>query len=262
MNTNTFKWAGFENFRTLFYNISLPTDPLRVGIKNSITLFFFETGVGISLALIFSYYIYKKQFASEFFRIVLFLPQIVSTVVMVILFKYFTDYAIPSMLNLILGVKITPDLAILTNPSTRFGAIVFFVVWCGFGTNVLMYVSAMTRIPVEISEAASLDGITPIREFLQIVIPLSYPTISAFLIIGMTNIFISQGALHEFFGDQFKDQKLYTIGYYLFRYVYFSESYNNYAYASAAGLVATCVATPIALTVKTLLEKFDPNTEG
>lgn len=262
MNTGTFHWVGFENFRTLFYNLSLPTDPLRIAIKNSIILFFFETGVGVSLALIFSYYIYKKQFASEFFRIILFLPQIVSTIVMVILFKYFTDYAVPSVLNLFFGVEISPKLAVLTNPSTRFGAIVFFSIWCGFGTNVLMYVSAMTRIPVEITEAASLDGITPIREFIQIVLPLIYPTISAFLIIGMTNIFISQAYLYEIYGSTFNDQKLYTIGFYLFRYVLESEGYNNYAYAAAGGLVATCVATPITLTVKTLLEKIDPNTEG
>lgn len=260
IKTATFKWAGLANFKQLFYNLSLPGDPLIVGFKNSLILYGFSLIVGVSCALLFSYYIYKKQFASEFFRVILFLPQILSTIVMVVIFKHFTDSAIPAFAEKWFGAQVT---GVLSQQSTRFGAIVFFNIWGSFGTNVLMYTSAMTRIPQEITEYASLDGVSPIREFFQITIPLIYSTITAFLVIGITNIFISQAALYEFFGgNRLPDESLYTIGFYLFRYVLNSEGFNNYAYASAAGIVATFIAAPLTLGLRALLEKFDPSTEA
>jgi len=260
IDTATFKWAGLANFKQLFYNLSLEGDPLVVGFKNSLLLYAVSLVVGVSCALLFSFYIYKKQFMSEFFRVVLFLPQILSTVVMVIIFKYFTDSAIPEYFKQFFGVRIT---GVLSQNSTRWGAIIFFNIWVSFGTNVLMYTSAMSRIPQEITEYASLDGVSTFREFFYITLPLIYSTITAFLIIGITTIFTSQAALYEFFGGAtLSDQNLYTIGFYLFYYVLKSEGFNNYAYASAAGIIATFIAAPLTLGFRALLEKFDPSTEA
>lgn len=258
LKTFQFEWAGLENFRQIFYNLSLPGDILLVSLLNSLKLYAANLLVGTSLALLFSYYIYKKYKGSEFFRVVLFLPSIISSVVMVTMFRFFTDRGIPDMSKLCFGIKIE---GFLTNVNTRFGTILFYNIWVGFGTSILMYVSAMTRIPPEITESANLDGASDIREFFSITLPSIYSTITAFLIIGVSGIFTSQGAIYEFYGRYLSDTSLSTLGYYLFQYVQNSDGFNNYASASAAGLLGTFISAPIVLFFRWLLDKFDPMAE-
>lgn len=258
LKTFEFEWAGLENFRQIIYNFSLPGDILLVSLLNSLKLYAVNLLCGTTLSLLFSYYIYKKWKGSEFFRVVLFLPSIISSVVMVTMFRFFTDRGLPDMFKLLLGIKVE---GFLTNVDTRFATILFYNVWAGFGTSILMYVSAMTRISPEIIESAALDGITPFREFFNIALPLIYPTITSFLIIGVSGIFISQGGIYEFFGRYLTDKSLSTLGYYLFVHVQNSDGFNNYAFASAAGILGTLISAPIVLLIKWLLEKFDPTAE-
>ena len=259
VGTGKLEWAGFANFKQIFFNMRLPGDPLGRSILTSLTFYFWSLIIGLPSALIFSYYIYKKRFASEFFRVFLFLPQILSMAVMIVFFQYFLDKAIPAIGSEYLGINIKH---LFSDQSTRFGSIVFFNIWISFGTSTLMYTSAMSRIPTDITEAAAIDGITPLKEFFLITLPLIYSTITSMLIINITNIFTSRYAIFEFFGENnVPDPKLYTIGYYLLVYVLRSSGINNYPFASAAGILATLVAVPITLTVKALLEKFDPSAE-
>lgn len=258
LDTKEFVFSGWENFRQVFFDLSQPYAPIGIALKNSFILY----GVslcGVALSLLFSFYIYKKHFAGNFFRIVLFLPSIISTIVMVILFNYFVERALPEAVNRLFGIKMQ---GLLANSETRFGTILFFNIWVGFGTNILMYVSAMTRIPVEITEYATLDGISSVREFFKITLPLIYPTLSSMLVIGVANLFVAQGFLYEFYGDNLRDDSLNFVGYFLFRQVIGQGSgLNNYPYASAAGLLFTVIAAPLTLIVKWILEKFGPVTE-
>lgn len=258
LKTLDFEWAGLDNFRQIFYDISLPGDILLTSLVNSLKLYAVNLLCGVSLCLLFSYYIYKKWKGSEFFRVMLFLPSVISSMVMVTMFRFFTDRGLPEMFKLLFEMKID---GLLTNTDTRFKTLLFYNVWVGFGTGILMYVSAMTRISPEIIESASLDGITAFREFFNIVLPLIYPTITSFLIIGISGIFISQGSIYEFYGRYLSDKSLSTIGYYLFVHVQNSNGLNNYAYASAAGILGTLIAAPIVLFIKWFLEKFDPTAE-
>ena len=75
------EFAGFDNFKEAF---DILVD-YKVMFLNSIQLFFWTTVVGLTLALLFSYYIYKKYPMSEVFRVVLFLPKIMSGVIFCLL---------------------------------------------------------------------------------------------------------------------------------------------------------------------------------
>ncbi|MBQ4053128.1 MAG: hypothetical protein IJD33_02185, partial [Clostridia bacterium] len=67
-------FAGFENFK-LAWTYLTEADYMFV---NSLVLYTMQTIVGMTLALVFAYYIYKKFLLSGFFKVLLFLPQIVS----------------------------------------------------------------------------------------------------------------------------------------------------------------------------------------
>ena len=77
-------FARFENFRQAIDIISERT----YMFGHSLKLFFWTTIVGLTLALLFSYYIYKKYPMGGLFRVILFMPKILSGVVFSLLFKY------------------------------------------------------------------------------------------------------------------------------------------------------------------------------
>ena len=85
------KFAGFSNFLAAFKTIG---NNMQM-IENSLILFVFSTLLGLTLASFFSFYIDKKYAGSGFFRVILFLPQIVSQVVFALLFYQLVQDLIP-----------------------------------------------------------------------------------------------------------------------------------------------------------------------
>lgn len=249
-------WAGFDNFKRLFTE-ELQRDLIRTAFKNSAILLFFTLVVGITSALLFSYYIYKKMPASGLFKVILFLPSIVSSVVLVIMFKYFVENALPAFWRLLTGKS---ALGLLGNLDTRFATIVFYTVWAGFGPQILMFSGAMSGISGAVTEAAEMDGITPVKEFIHITVPMIWPTLVTFIVVGIAGLFTHQMNLFSFYGSE-ADYSLYTVGYYLYRTIQSSSTtISEYPLLSAFGLFLTAVSVVLTFLSKWLLDTFGPRT--
>ena len=113
---------------------------------------------------------------------------------------------------------------------------------------------------MEITEYVQIDGASKMREFFSITLPLIFPTISTFLVIGIAGIFTNQANLYNFFQYQ-ADRSTYTLGYWMF--VLIAEKSSNltsYPYAAAMGVLLAMIAAPVTLVVRWLLEKFGPTT--
>ena len=78
----------FKNFERFFREYKIPEKELALALKNTLSLFTVSTLIGLPTALLFSYYLYKKVLFAKFFRVVFFLPSIISSVVLVTLFRY------------------------------------------------------------------------------------------------------------------------------------------------------------------------------
>ena len=141
----------------------MTTSPALVETMKMTLLFFvLFTGINTPLGLLFSYYISKKQFASGFFRVFLFLPSIICSVIMVLIYGNFVDVALPEIVRVLTGKTVG---GLMSTKSTRFFAVMFYNLLVGFGVNVLMYSNAMSAISEEVVEAAHLDGATGLKEF-------------------------------------------------------------------------------------------------
>lgn len=250
--TSTLGWAGFDNF-SMFIDEILGHPIMKTRIVNSLIVYAVNLFVGTVLAILFSYYIYKKYIGTEFFRIMLLLPSICSPVVLVIIYTYVADRAVPA----IFGIQ-----SLLSGtPQKTFVFIIIYNILMGFGMGVLMYSNIMARIPDSLVEYAKLEGAKPLEEFFKITLPLIYPTIETFLIIGVANIFINQASLFTFFVDT-AHPSLQTVGYYLFTQVFSNRStMSNYPYASAAGLTLTLITIPIVMLARHFLDKLNPGIE-
>lgn len=252
--SNSYYLVGFDNFRKIFYEL-LHAKVLPNAFRNSLILFVSKSIVGITLALLFSFYIYKKHFGTPVFKVMLFMPSIISSVTMVVMFKYFSERAIPEIVNLAFGIKME---GLISNFKTSFGTLLFYSVWISFGPQVLLYTGAMSGISESVVESAQLDGVKPGREFLSITLPLIYPTVVTFITVGIAQLFIDQMNLFTFF-ESSADSSLYTVGYYIFKDLRKSATIAEYPYLAAMGVLLTLVAAPLTLGARKILEKVGPS---
>ena len=121
-----------------------------------------------------------------------------------------------------------------------------------------MYANKMFDISAEIVEAAKLDGAVGIKEFWYIVLPLTFPTLSVFLVTGVATLFTNQYNIFLFNANP----KWRSLGYYMYDLaggtIGHEQEIPNVA---ALGLILTAVAIPLTFLVKYALEKFGPKEE-
>lgn len=226
--------------------------PYLVGtlIMFALTLF-----IGTPLALLFSYYIYKKMPLHNAFRVMLFLPSIISATVLAIMFKYFANYALPRIVDAIFGTGTAPLTGYFS--TKPFSVVAFFNIFIGFGTSVLMYANKMSTIDESVIEAAKIDGAKPAREFFSIVLPYVYPTFVVFFVTGVGTLLVNQFNVMTFFGwDGNPDVNIF--GFRLFAQAA-SLDYSKYPSLSALGILVSAIVIPITLILRKVLTKYGPS---
>lgn len=252
---STYVWYGLGNFKRAW--LELTTDNvIPTAIKNSAIYFCISLFLGITLSLIFSFYIYKKYPLHSLYKVMLFLPSILSSIVMILLYKYFVDFAIPKLINMMFGKEIE---GLLSTRNTMFGTVMFYCVWCGFGTGILMYSGAMNGISESLVEAAQLDGANLVQEFCLVTIPMIFPTLSTFIIIHVAGFFTAEMGLFSFFGEE-AERYVWTIGYYLLRQTKIA-TIAEYPYLACLGLIYTVITLFFTTIVRWALNKYGPSTD-
>lgn len=246
-------WVGFENFKDLWIEVKNHT--LIDTFKNSFLVWFFVSGLGTFLSILFSYYIFKKWATGKMFKFFLFLPSVVPSILFVMIYMFFMDEALPGYMydvfdKLMLG-------GLFTGPyDSVMPTVIFFNVWVCFGSQVLIYTGAMDQIAPDILEAGKIDGVSSTQEFFKIVIPMILPTVSTFVVASVATIFTNQANLYAFGGDQYTSENS-TLGYYLYTLVDDTGRYDTYGKASALGVICTCIAVPLTLIIRKALNRGD-----
>lgn len=96
------------------------------------------------------------------------------------------------VLNTVLRFIGLPGRSWLTEPQTALVAISLVGIWLSIGYPIVLFIAALQGVPVELTEAAELDGAGPIRRFVSVVLPIISPTV--FFVTVLTVI----GALQMF----------------------------------------------------------------
>ena len=250
---NTTTWT-MDNIRNAFQMMTGNPQMLNI-LSVSLLSYLLTNGIGIPLALFFSYYIYKKMPLHGFFRVILFLPSIISAIVLATIYQFFVERAIPVAFNQFFDIKTE---GLMVNPDSCYIFLVFYNVLIGFGTTVLMYSNAMSGISDELAGAAQIDGASLFREFWHVSLPMIFPTLMTFLVAGVATIFTNHFNLFSFFGENAPDG-VQTYGYYLYVKTQGAKSVAEYPILSAMGILMTVVVVPVTMLVKQLLEKYGPS---
>lgn len=239
-------------------------------IKNSFLVIVLELLIGYSLGTIFSFYIYKKYIGATIFKLVLFLPNIISSLIFSLLFKMLVSEGYMAISVALTGTK--PALGLLENPNTQLGVLIFYYLWLSFGVKVLMFSSAMSGIDESLVESAHLDGAGIVQEFFKITIPMIWPTLSTFIVLSVAGLMTTQMNLYTMF-ELYAPERAQTFGYYLYVQATASDVYVtpgnsiagipilSYPQLSAIGLILTLVMLPITMLLRKALNKFGPSVE-
>lgn len=250
----TFKWSLYQ-FERLFREFRNPDSIVAAAILN--TLKYFTAGLCmVPVSFFVAYFLYKKIWGYKFFRVVFFLPSVISAVLFVTVYKRMIDYGGPiDFLLSLFGVRIPP---LLTDDATATPTIIAYTVWTGLGVNMILYQSAMSRIPQEVIEAGRLDGVSWHREIFQIILPMVWPTISTTLILLLTSIFNSSGPILLFASSGVLVDKASTttISFWIYRQ---TQSGGNLNFPAAMGMFFTMVSVPIVFLVRWFFNKIDPD---
>ena len=180
------------NYKTMFRDFFAPNSLLGITIANSVWFFILNDFIITPLCVLFTYFLYKKIFMYKFFRVVFFMPSMIAGVTMILLFRFMFDSSfgvINPLLEAIGMQDAIPELGWWSTRNSVLTLISIYCVWSGFGSNLLFMQGAMARIPDEIVEAASLDGVGFMRELWSITIPLIGSTLATLYMLGTTVIF-------------------------------------------------------------------------
>ena len=243
--------AYFENFAQVLKDL-FTSEQLKYCLRNSVVFYLVTFASGTVVSLVFSYYIFKKRLFSGTFKTLLYMPSIVSVMVISVLYRYFCEDCYPAIAE-----KLTHK-TVQGFSGAKYALIVLFNFFISCGGNMLVYTGTMAGISESVIEASEVDGVNSIQQFWYIVIPQIYQTFSLFVVTGLLVLFSGQANMFNFFGLK-ADAPFYTFGYYM--YIELQANVNDlptYSYLAALGFLLTVVAIPLIFTVRYLLNKFGP----
>ena len=134
-------FAGFENFKNLFADgVGFSLNGLKTMVKNTLLGFFIPEIITFLPSIITSYYVYKKCLFSKFFRVLLYLPTLLSVLALSIIQYYILELGVPEIAG-----KFGKDLdGILSNPDTALTGLIVLQIWFGFCKGIMLYPATMS----------------------------------------------------------------------------------------------------------------------
>ena len=221
----------------------------------------------LPISVITAYAFYKKVYGEKAFRVIFYLPSIISIVVQcsafLAMFKTYefngaNFYGPYNQFFRLFGYA--PEwLSIGAEGNTMWPLIYAFAIIAGLGTNVILMSSAMLRIPSSITEAAELDGCGFYRELFTITLPLIMPTITTWVTMILASVFgffMQPMLLTE--GSRGTDNKFYTIPWEIFDQVQNGASKSTIPAAATTGILLSLIIMPLVAFMRWLFRKLTP----
>jgi len=180
-------FVGLNNFKTLFKDTRFITS-----MQNTILLIVVVTLITFFFAILFAAILTREKIRGQnFFRIVFYIPNILSVVVIAGIFSaiYRPENGI---LNTTLSFLSGREVMILWKDQPMvIVSVIIAMVWQAIGYYMVMYMASMAAVPVDLYESAGLDGAGRLSQFFEITLPLVWTNIRttlAFFIISTINM--------------------------------------------------------------------------
>ena len=184
-------FIGLKNFQMLMKDATF----IR-SMQNMLLLIVMVTVFTMATALVFAGILTREKLkGQDFYRIVFYIPNILSVVVISGIFSAIYDID-RGLLNSILNL-FGADGILWKGEKHVIMSLVIAMVWQAIGYYMVMYMASMSAVPGSLYESADIDGAERVTQFFQITIPLIWTnirtTLTFFIIstINMAFLFVS-----------------------------------------------------------------------
>lgn len=249
----------FENFGKFIGDIF--SESGFAYVLNGAYFHIISTFVCLPVSYMIAYIIYKKMAATGFFKVMLYLPSILSGMVTVLVFKHFIESGVDGVF-----LKITGENMPYVFRDEKYDRLILsmYVIFYSIPGALLVNLGTMSRTPPELIEYGQLEGISMWKEFCLIVLPLMFPLVQVQCLGLFTGFFTNSGPLFTFYGNG-APENVKTFGYFMYISIATPDTPEAakymYGYTSAAQLTIGLVSIPIVQLTKKLFDLFDPEAE-
>ena len=263
----TLVWDGFKSYADVFrYMFNIKSTALNSyhAWLNTLSLMALAVFVNLPITLAFSYMLFKKMHTIGVLRILLYIPNVLSVVILCLFFKILFSGTSGYQTNIFTVLsKFGFDNEFIIKEgmfgarSTAWPALLIFSVWTGVSGNIIYFNSTMARLPAEVLESAGLDGAGEMRQFFSIVLPMIWSTIVTMTIMTVGGCFGWFMPAQIMVGlEMIGTIKVNTVGWII---VNGALDNQRYGFISAFGVVVAVLGGGLVLGLKALLEKIGGN---
>ena len=253
--TNKDGVLSFDNFIRIWEELNNPVSDIRIAFQNTFLTFAIIL-VSFPFKVLVSYFIYKKIPLAGVYRILFFLPSIIFSVALAMIFQRIigVNGFIAEWVQNLLNLAQPPEL--LADSRYANTVVILHMLWLSFPGDLIIWGGTFTRIPNDVLESAQIDGVNWWKEFTMITIPMVWPTVALQMVLMFCGIFGASGAVFlltkGMYGTMTISAWMYLQLYNLSGSPYNSNAYN---YMSAVGLVITVIAIGISLGIRKWTDK-------
>ena len=175
-----YTFVGLKNYRTLF-----TLHRFRVGVRNNVVFTVIFIPACIVLGFFMAFLLDQKVKFEAFFRNIFLFPMALSFVITGTVWAWiFNPQAGLNILLDKIGLGFLQS-GWVTDPNVALYSVIIAATWQMAGFTMAMYLAGLRGIPIELREAAQVDGATEWQLYQKVIIPLLHPiTVSAVVVLG------------------------------------------------------------------------------
>ena len=173
------RFVGFANYRAVFANPTFGPALLNTGLFVGVSILF-QFSIGLALAVFFVRHFPLSGTLRALFLVPWLLPLLVSGSVWSWMLN--SDSGIVNSFLRAVGIG---QINWLTSPQWSLTAVLIANIWIGIPFNLVILYSGLQGIPLEVYEAASIDGANGWQKFVQITFPLLRPVSAITILLGL-----------------------------------------------------------------------------
>ena len=243
------QFIGLENFKTLFSDAYF-----LKALKNTGFLMVVFPLLTIIFSLLLAIFLTQGKLKEKnFYRLIFFFPNVLSMVVIGVLFTYVYDPSI-GILNSFLE-KIGLDAwahAWLGDPKTVLWAVALAMVWQAVGYYMVIYMAGLDGIPPELYEVADIEGASFAQKFRYVTLPMIWEIVRVTLVFFITGVFNLSFIFVKVMTGGGPDGNSEVLLTYMYKQAFTNA---NYGYAMAIGVVIFIMAIGMAVILNKVTEK-------
>ena len=248
-------WAGFGDYRRVGvanYREILTEDPVfwrslwNVVVLMLVTIFV-QNPIAFALAAVLSHVSVRL---SRVLRTVYFIPAVLSLVIVAKLWVSVFNPNVGIVNKLLIAVGLDRlATSWLSDPHTALAAVIWIIVWQGFGWALLFYYAGLMTVPRDLVEAARIDGASWLQTYTRVIIPYLTPVLSAVIVIDVVSSMKQMELIYLTTGGG-PGQRTQFLGVYLYQKAFVA---GEYGYGNALSVVFVVVAIGLTLLVQRAL---------